>query len=160
MNDENPAAEQLDGAINLALKVLTSAEFLAIEDADAEWVDLSRWAGDGAGVWIRSMTAEERDGYEQGLIKQSQGRNARGGSVEMDLRNARAKLVARCAVNAEVDGVRIFTDGDAAKIGKKNAPMIDALYDVASRVSGIRQEDLDEVLKDFEDGPAEGGSTA
>ena len=160
MNDESPTAAQLDGAIDLALRVLTGAEFLAIEDDDAEWVDLSRWAGDGAGIWIRSMTAEERDGYEQGLIKQSQGRTARGGSVEMDLRNARAKLVARCAVSAEVDGVRIFSDADATKIGQKNAPMIDALYDVASRVSGIRQEDLDEVLEDFEGRPAEGGSTA
>ena len=160
MDDENPAVEQLDGAIALAFKVLTGAEFLAIEDDDAEWADLSRWAGDGTGVWIRSMTADERDSYEQSLIKQSQGRGARGGSVEMDLRNARAKLVARCAVSAEVDGVRIFTDEDAVKIGNKNAPMIDMLYDVASRVSGIRKEDLDEVLEDFEDSPAEGGSTA
>ncbi len=154
------ANEDMAEIIAVVKEVLSADEFLGVDDGDAEWVDLSRWAGDGRGVWIRSMTAEERDTYEQGLIKQSQGRRARGGSAEVDLRNARAKLVARCAVSAEHEGVRIFTDGDAVKIGNKNAPMIDALYDVASRVSGIRQEDLDEVLEDFEDGPAEGGSTA
>lgn len=154
------ANDDMAEIIAVVKEVLSADEFLGIEDADAEWVDLSEWAGEGRGVWIRSMTAEERDAYEQSLIKQSQGRGSRGGSIEMDLRNARAKLVARCAVSAEHDGVRIFTDADATKIGNKNAPMIDALYDVASRVSGIRQEDLDEVLEDFEDRPVAGGSTA
>ena len=144
--------------VKAGIRVLGAAEFFGIEDDDAEPVDLSKWAGPGATLYVRAMNATERDGYEAGLISQSQGRGKRGGSVDVDLVNARAKLVAICTVNAQTDGVRVFKDSEVKAIGQKNGAMVDALYEVAARLSGITQEDMDETLQDFETGPGGGSS--
>ncbi len=78
-----------------------------------EWPDL-----DGQ-VYVRTISAAERDAYEDGI----------GG----DMSNARAKLVVLAACDAK--GQPIFQDGDADRIGAMPSPVISRLWYRARRLS-------------------------
>lgn len=95
--------------------------------------------GEGAVAIVRGMTGTERDSYESGLIVQ------KGKRSSVELRDIRAKLVARCLVDES--GERIFRDEDVAEVGKMSAPLLDRLYKVAQRLSGLSEEDLEELGK-------------
>ena len=77
---------------------------------------------------------------------QGRGRNRR-----INLRNIRARLLARALCNA--DGSRKCSDGDAAWLGTKNAAVIDRLFSTAQRLSGVRDEDVEELAGNSEPGP-------
>lgn len=88
----------------------------------------------GGHVWIRAMTGRERDEWEIELIPLQ-----RGGDRRAVLRNMRARLVARTACDAE--GAPLFSPAQAEDLGAQNALVLDRLYDVAERLSGLRAAD-------------------
>ncbi len=57
----------------------------------------------------------------------------------------RSKLVARSIVDEA--GKRIFGDGDIKALSGKSAAVLDRLFTVASRLSGMSQDDVDELAK-------------
>jgi hypothetical protein len=76
----------------------------------------------------------------------SKGRPIRGQyEFRQTLHNVRAKLVVRSVVDE--DGNRVFRDQDAPALGEKSAAVLDKLYDVASRLSKVTQEDVEELAK-------------
>lgn len=83
-------------------------------------------------VEIRGLTAAGRDEWEQRIV------SARGKTV----RNIRASLVALCVY---ADGKPVFTSGDIEAIGELPAQIVDRLYDVASRLSGLGAKDQEEL---------------
>ncbi|MER3407703.1 MAG: hypothetical protein C4292_02635, partial [Nitrososphaera sp.] len=89
---------------------LTREEILAKQDLPYEDVWVPEW---DTYVRIRGLTGAERDAFEQSIIE------TRGKNTRLNLRNARAKLVALCAVDEESN--RLFTDEDAELLGKKSA---------------------------------------
>jgi hypothetical protein len=104
------------------------------DDLPRELVAVPEW---GVSVYVRTLSGTERDAFEEGsLVK-------RGKSKEVSLRNIRARLVALAVVDA--DGKRIFADSDVAALGAKSGKAIDRLFDVASRLSGISESDVDEL---------------
>jgi hypothetical protein len=107
---------------------------LAIPDITQESVEVPEWGG---AVTVRGLTGDERDDFEATCLK------GRGKKTEVNLRNYRAKLVARSCIQA--DGSRLFTDDDAQALGKKSAAAINRVVEVASRLSGITDEDLEEL---------------
>jgi hypothetical protein len=86
---------------------------------------------------VRGMTGRERDKFELSLVK----RNGKRAEYAPD--NIRARLVAFCCVNE--DGSRMFTDEDAEALGNVRSDVIDQLYSVAQRLSGISEEATDEL---------------
>jgi hypothetical protein len=69
----------------------------------------------------------------------------------------RAKLLVKCLIDEA--GERLFTDQDAPALGAKSGAVIDKLYDVASRLSGLSEEEKKEMEGNSE--PAESaGSTS
>ena len=62
------------------------------------------------------------------------------------MRNARARLVAVSAIDAET-GELMFSEEDVLAIGEQSAAVIDRIYDVASKISGISDNDLEEITK-------------
>ncbi|CAG6392778.1 phage tail assembly chaperone [Streptomyces cocklensis] len=104
---------------------LSRDAIIAAVDAVTETVSVPEWGGD---IGVKSMTGAERDEYEMGLRKKG----------HLDLRNARAKLLVRVLVNE--NGTRIFADQDALALGKRNAAVLERLYDVAARLSGMTDE--------------------
>ncbi len=66
----------------------------------------------------------------------------------MNLQNIRAKLVALTVVDEQ--GNRIFKDEDVKWLGNKSAAALDRIFEVAQRLSGLRDEDVEELAKNSE----------
>jgi hypothetical protein len=126
MDQQNQGGEQVD---------LTAEAILGQEDLPKQRVIVPEWKGC---VWVRSITGEERDAFEVGMVEQ------RGPDRVTNMRNVRARLVALCACDAE--GKRIFTDQQAEALGRKNARALERLFVVARRLNGILTADVAELV--------------
>jgi len=121
--------------------LLTRDAILEAQDLQHEEVYIPEWGGS---VRVRTLTGAERDAFEQSIVDQ------RGKDTRMNLRNIRAKLVALTVVDG--DGKRLFSDADAKLLGQKSASALDKIFEVAQRLSGLRDEDVEELAKNSDDG--------
>jgi len=120
--------------------LLTRDAILEAQDLQHEEVYIPEWGGS---VRVRTLTGAERDAFEQSIVDQ------RGKDTRMNLRNIRAKLVALTVVDG--DGKRLFSDADAKLLGQKSASALDKIFEVAQRLSGLRDEDVEELAKNSDD---------
>ena len=128
------------------MAVLTRDQILAADDLKTEEVEVPEWGGS---VLVRTLTAHERDVFEDGLIKtKGRGRNQ---TREMQLEDVRAKLA--CLTIVDAGGVQIFNRADMLELGKKSAGALNRVWDVASRLSGMTNEDVEELLGNSETAP-------
>jgi hypothetical protein len=127
----------------LDIKAIFAAPRVEIED-----VYIKQWNG---WVHVKAMNGEERDVYENSLW-QGKGKNR-----EVNIKNARAKLVALTVVDD--NGKRMFRDSDVHALGQLSAAALDTIYDVASRLAGISDDDLEELGKPS-DGDPSGSNTS
>ena len=104
-----------------------------LQAADRGRVEVTAW---GVTFWVRSLSARERDDFE---LANTHTRGKRKGTMKP---NVRARLVCLCAVDA--DGQRIFSDGDAAELGKKSAAEVDRVFEVCRQVNHIGDGDWEE----------------
>lgn len=121
------------------MALLSRAAILEAEDRETVDIECPEWDGT---VRLRSITGRERDAYEQSCIV------GKGKNRDLNMRNARAKLILLCAVDGQ--GGRLFGDDDLAALGRKNARPIDRLFEAAQKLCGLRDEDVDELVEDFE----------
>ena len=121
------------------MSYLTRDAILTVVDVYFEDVEVPEWGGT---VRVKALTGRERDALEASMIE-GKGKNAR-----VNLNNLRAKLVGRATVDE--DGMPIFSDADVAALGAKSAAALTRVYEVAQRLSGITQEDVDELTKNSE----------
>jgi hypothetical protein len=124
-------------------------EFLGFQDLVIEKVHIKAINAD---LFVRSLSAAEKAAWEQQPLIEDKKNGGTGLRVSKDrTRTARERLVEIAVCNE--DGSRFFKDGDAAAIGRKNAATITQLFDVATRLSGITQEDVEEVVKNLDADP-------
>src|SRR5690242_13439236 len=97
---------------------------------------------------VRGMTGTERDAFEASCIE------GRGKKRDFNMNNLRAKLVAYCCIDEK--GQRLFTEADVQSIGNVRADIVDRLFTVAQKLSGITQEDADELGQPSESPTASG----
>ena len=95
----------------------------------------------GGTVLVRGLTGRERDEFEASVMVRY------AGEMVQDLANIRAKLISRCVIGD--DGQRLFTDADVTALGEKSGAAINRMFTVASRLSGLRDEDVKELTQDF-----------
>lgn len=119
-------------------KILGRDEILAANDIQTEEVKVPEWGGS---VLVRGLTALERDRFEASVVTQ------KGKTVEVKIENARAKLASWTIVDEQ--GKPLFGPKDIAELGKKSAAAMNRVYNVAARLSGITDEDLEEITQDF-----------
>lgn len=122
------------------MALLSRDAILGADDRQYDEVDCPEWGGS---VRVRSISGAERDRYEESLIQQ------RGNSRQMNMRNARAKLVALCVVDEQ--GNRLFSDQDVNALGRKNAKPLDRLWDACRKLSGLSDDDVEKLTEDFDD---------
>lgn len=120
------------------------------DDTVFETITIPEWKdenGTSRLVTVRSMSGRERDEYENGLLAESKvmvkGRVKT--KRKLNMKDVRAKLVVVTVCNAPGDKTRVFTDDDVEWLTEKNGKALDALYEVASRLSGLTDEDLEEL---------------
>lgn len=129
-------------------------EILAADDMQYEVVVVPEWRNKE--VCIRSLTGEERDAYEAGLLREVKKLGKRGVKTErkFDPRKVRAKLVIIAACHGVGDPRPIFMPEDVDKLAAKNGAALDRLFDVAQKLAGIGNDDLEDLMGNSEAGPS------
>ena len=120
-----------------AKKHLSRDEILAVPDLPLIEVEVPEW-GKGVAVYVRALSGTERDAFETEAFSES-GANR--------LKNLRAKLISLGLVDDA--GTRLFSKSDIEALGKKNGKVLDRLFDVIRKESGLLNEDVDELVKNF-----------
>lgn len=113
-------------------------QILAAQDLPSEQVRVPEW---DVTVTVRGLSARERDEY---FMSQAVIRN--GQVVGQDTANATAKLLVKC-IRGD-DGEPLFGPEHVELLGGKSAAALDRLFKVASRLSGLAEEDAAELGKD------------
>lgn len=144
------------------MALLTKDQILAARNMrKTEIVPVPEWFENGE-VIIIELSGKERDAFEADMVQL--GTN---GQQKINLRNIRAKLVARCVVNPDdfdvthVDGVsyaalkknrtitRMFNDVDVNDLGDVSATALQRVFDRCQHLSGITKDDVDELVGDL-----------
>ena len=122
--------------------LLTREQILQAEDLRSETVEIPEWSGSVIG---RGLTGSDRGKFKNSIM--SQNGNVKSKNVMVDMKDAEMRLVAYCVVDG--NGKRLFTEKDIAELGKKSGSAINRISDVAMRLSGFTQEDLQELTENL-----------
>lgn len=125
------------------MPLLSKSDILAVDDRQVEDIEVPEWGGE---VRMRGLTGKQRDSYEASILDQ------RGGERKVVLANARAKLVALCAIDE--NGTRLFSGDEVSQLGNKSAVALERLFDAARRLSGMSERDLEKLTENFDDDPS------
>jgi hypothetical protein len=125
---------------------LTKEQIQKADDLKTAAVPVPEWGGE---VLVRGLTGAERDAFEAEIAER------RGKKVQFNLRNFRAKLVVRTVVDEK--GKRLFTDQDVKWLGDKSAQALSRVFDKAAELSGLSEDDIEELTKNSPDDQS-GGS--
>jgi hypothetical protein len=140
------------------MSFLNKEQILAARNTrKTEIVETPEWGGS---VLIIELSGKERDAFEADMVQL--GTN---GNQKINLRNIRAKLVARCVVDdADFDIVkvatlpttitlkpnhtptRLFNDVDANDLGDVSATALQRVFERCQKLSGITKEDVKELV--------------
>lgn len=112
---------------------LSRDAILGASDIVTETVDVPEWGGK---VNIRGLTGRELDDYQNSLRKIVK-------DQVVAQPNSRAKLLVKTLVNDE--GGRLFADKDVEALARRSGRVLDRLWDVAARLSGISEEEQEEI---------------
>ena len=123
--NKNPAAPAL----------LTRETILAKQELQTELVSVPKWGGT---VRVRELTGSERDRFEAAMVRMQ-----KGGSTELTMDNARARLVSLSVIDQS--GAKVFSEEDVVRLGNLSATALGTVFDVAARLSKITDEDLGEL---------------
>ena len=130
------------------MALLNKKAILEVKDIEIEQVDVPEWGGH---VFVKGMTGLERDTFEASIVQQ------RGKDARVNMVNIRAKLAAQTICDEE--GLRLFNDKDVKALGKKSANALQRVFDVAQRLSGITEDDVDELAENLEKNPLDGSAS-
>lgn len=123
--------------VKTPLRILGKNDILDIDDTIITEVAVPEWGGS---VLVKGLSAVERDAFEASMISGS------GKNQKVNTQNIRAKLCSLAIVDEKGD--RIFDDLKAIEaLGKKSAAALTRVYEVAAKQSGLRDEDVDEMVK-------------
>lgn len=118
------------------VKALTKEQILGASDIQIKKVEIPEWNGF---VFVKGMTAKERDGFEASIIRMN------GKVRKVDMRDLRAKLVSKSI--CDKDGKLLFDEKDIKELGEKSASAVQRIFTVAQELSGLTDEDAEELLK-------------
>ena len=115
---------------------LSKEQILAVKDIKIEEFFVPEWDGS---IYIKTMTAEERDKFEEAVFNKDNGKR------KTDVSGLRAKLCAFVICDAE--GQRLFTENEVETLSKKSAAALTRIFEKAQELSATREDDLEEMTK-------------
>ena len=128
--------------------ILSRDDILKADDLKTEDVDVPEWGGV---VRIRGLTGTQRDAFEASVVKMN------GTNKQYNLTNLRARFVALCVVDA--DGKRLFSDQDVKQLGEKSATALERVWTAARKLSGMSEDDVEELAEGFADDQSDGSTS-
>jgi len=140
--------------------LLSRSDILAAADLKFEEVDVPEWGGT---VRVRELTGTQRDQIEAAMVTVTMDLDDKGKKTptpEFD-KSSMETFRARIASYSIVDdsNQRIFTDADIFALGEKGSAALQRVYDVALRISGFSQTDVEELVGNS-DAAQSGASTS
>jgi hypothetical protein len=131
------------------MAVLGREDILKADDRPTEVVPVPEWGGE---VMVRGLDGTSRDEfYATQAVR-------RGNQIVQDLENATAKLVARCIVDPDTLEP-LFTQSDVDALGRKSGHALNRVGDVAARLSGLTDDDMEELGKGSGPTPNDGSTS-
>ena len=123
------------------LRLLTASDILSADDIVREEVPTPEW-GEGTGVLVQSMTANQRYAFQQAGMERHTEKGVPTYEVREDWNSTVALVV--CSV-VDASGEPMFSARDIDRLAEKNSAPIDRIADVARRLSRLRAEDREEL---------------
>lgn len=117
------------------VKPLSKDDILGCEDMPRQKVDVPEWGGH---VYVRTMTGDERDAYEEWVSRQT-------GEGGVGVVGVRGRVVALCVVDNA--GNRIFSDADAEKLGKKSSAALQRIFDAIVKLNFMKPDEIEALAK-------------
>ena len=112
--------------------MLNKEQILECKDIESEAVKVPEWNGE---VMVQGLTLAEKDIWTDSIMEDG----------KASMTGATAKLCALC-MRGE-DGTPLFDESDIPALQAKSASALDRVFQVAQRLSGIGQEDIEETVK-------------
>ena len=119
--------------------VLSREDIFKASDIVTEWVSVPEWFNGNAagGIYVQGMTTGERDQLESSMLTDKGKRN-------MDrMAQFRSRVLLLCCVDES--GRKIFQPTDVTAISRKSMRAVERVLDVAQRLSGMTEEDVDQL---------------
>ena len=127
------------------MAVLKRDDILQADDIKIELVQTPGWGGE---VYVKGLNGAERDKFEGSLVIM------RGKDKQMNMTNIRAKLASLTICDEK--GKRLFNENDVQALSQKSAAELQRVFVVAQRLSGISDEDVEELAEELKNDPFEG----
>ena len=127
------------------MAVLTRDDILQAKDIKIELVPTPGWGGE---VYVKGLNGAERDKFEGSLIIM------RGKDKQMNMANIRAKLASMSICDEK--GKRLFNENDVQALSQKSASELQRVFAVAQKLSGISDEDVEELAEELKNDPFDG----
>lgn len=118
------------------MSYLSADDILAADDLPREAVDVPEWGGT---VLVQGMSGTARDQFEAAMLNDKLNGIARDKALD----NYRARLAAACLVDES--GKRLFQGSAVKRLGEKSAAALTRVVEVASRLSGLTDSDVEEL---------------
>lgn len=119
---------------------LTKEQILAADDIPSQEVEVPEWGGK---VLVRGLSAAERGAFTEEIIDQ------RGKKNIVKLQDIQVRICA-LAIREPATGKRMFDDNDLRALARKSAAALQHVFEVAQRLSGLSNEDVEELTKNSE----------
>ena len=131
------AGAKIDEQKLLEGEALTLEAIMASDDKKIVKVPVAEWGGF---VFVKALSGKERDAFEASMLK------GQGKSQHVDAQNVRAKLCSLAI--CDKDGKRLFGKREQIDaLGTKSAAALNRVYKIASELSGVTDEDVDDLVK-------------
>jgi hypothetical protein len=139
--------------------VLSRTQIKTVKDRKIEFVPVPEWTDNHdpeAGVFVMGLTGTARDEFELSMIDQKKGR-----LQSVNMQNLRARLIVLTAVDSDnLETARtIFSAEDITWLGKKSAQALQRVYAMAQKLSGLSNEDVEELTKELGEDLSDGSGT-
>ena len=115
-------------------------DILGADDGRCVPVPTPEWPVADGKLAIMALTETEKSEWESAIVSRK-----RSGDYQVNTQVVRAELVWRCTVDRETKA-RVFSAADEAALRSKSAAVIGRLYDVAARLCGVSDRDVDDLV--------------
>lgn len=113
---------------------LTKEQIINADDLKVIRVPVPEWGGD---VYVRTMTAAERDKLESWIVSFQNGRQ------QFNMSNFRAKIAA--LVLCDESGKRLFTDSEAELLASKSAAALNRILEAALSLNAMTASEIEQL---------------
>jgi hypothetical protein len=129
--------------IDLRTQILNAADLPVEKVPMPEWGDID--------VYVRSMTAKERDHWQSTqFIKAGEENEDGSAKYVMSMDNLSASTLVHVVCSDPEGKIRIFKDNDVELLGAKSASAINRLQEASRKLNGTTKEDEEALLKNLQ----------